>query len=71
MELPCKIKALKYVTYGANLEMSSGQYADVTLEQEKNNNKYRTLKVTHGDTEVLFSELALLNAIKRGDFEVA
>lgn len=71
MHLPCRIKALKYVKYGNNLEMSSGSYADVTLENDSPSNRYRTLRVTTTNSSELFTEKALENAISRGDFSLA
>lgn len=70
MNVPCRIKALKYAKYG-NLEMSSGSYADVTVEAEKKSNRYRMLRVTSGSVHTFFTEAALEYTIERGDFSLA
>lgn len=70
MNIPCKIKALKYISFKNSFEMYSGHYAQVTLEEEQGSNSYRTVRISHKDTHVLFTEAALENAIKRGDFEI-
>lgn len=70
MNIPCTIKALKYIQYG-DFEMSPGAYADVTVETEKNSNRYRMLKVTSGNAQTTFTEAALEYAIERGEFSLA
>ncbi len=70
MNVPCRIQALKYIKH-TDFEMSAYEYADVTVETENNNNRYRMLRVTANSSHILFTEPALEYAIERGDFSVA
>jgi hypothetical protein len=70
MNIPCRIKALKYVKYG-DFEMNSGTYADVTVEREKNSNRYRMVKITSYNQHTFFTEAGLEGAIERGDFSIS
>ncbi|MFZ1721979.1 MAG: hypothetical protein WAU07_05775 [Microgenomates group bacterium] len=70
MTIPCRIKSLKYVQYG-NFQMSPNSYADVTVESEKNSNRYRMLRVSTGAVFTIFTEAALEYAIERGEFSFA
>ena len=70
MNVPCRIKSLRYIKCG-EFEMSSDTYADVTVETEKNSNRYRMLRVTHNDYHVIFTEAALEYAIERGEFTLS
>ena len=70
MNVQCRIKSLQYVKYG-DFEMSSGSYADVTVEREKGSNRYRMLRVTSNGSYTTFTEAALEYALERGDFSLA
>lgn len=70
MNIPCRIKALKYFKSG-NFEMNSGSYANVTVEKEKNSNRHRMLRVTNYNSYTFFTEAALEYAIQRGDLSLA
>ncbi len=69
MNIPCRIKALKYFKSG-NFEMSDGAYADVTIAAEKGRNRHRMVKITSNNQHIVFTEAALEYAIERGDFSL-
>jgi hypothetical protein len=75
MNIPCRLRAKRHfqpstVNRHSKLKMSPGDYAEVTVEQEKtSSNYYRAVRVTCRDTHSIYTEKALENAIERGDFE--
>jgi hypothetical protein len=68
MTFPCKIKALKYIKHTSGFEMRSGEYATVEVVISNNINRHRGVRVTAEKTNTLYTETALENAIKRGDY---
>lgn len=69
MNVPCRIRSLKYVKYGNDFEMSSGALAEVTSDSSHHGTHF--LKVTSNYSSTIFTEKALKNAIKNGSFSLA
>ena len=69
MNIPCRIRSLKYVKYGNDFEMSSGSLAEVTSESRHHGTHF--LKATSNNSSTVFTEEALENAIKNGSFSLA
>ena len=51
--------------------MSSGSYADVTVEVEKGSNRYRMVRITSNNQFTIFTDAALEYAIEKGDFSIS
>lgn len=73
MIIPCRIRALKNISYGKNLRMGEGETAEVTLYREVTDSPshYPLLKVEKTNElpiNEIFTKKALENAMLRGDF---